>query len=63
MSRNYDHDEEELPPRAAPDPAQPAAGASQKKMTIDDLSPEARAKIDKLRRQFAETDRKRFGGF
>jgi hypothetical protein len=60
----YEPDEEELPPRrATPEAPAPTEGTPKKKMTIDDLSPEARAKIDKLRRQFAETDRKRFGSF
>jgi hypothetical protein len=32
-------------------------------MTIDDLTPEARAKIDRVKSELAEEDRKRFGRF
>lgn len=62
-SRTYDP-EEELPPRRPPSdaPVQPSAGVPGPTKP-DELSPEAKAKFDKLRRQFAETDRKRFGSF
>jgi hypothetical protein len=30
---------------------------------LDDLPPEVKAKFDRLRQDFAETDRKRFGRF
>ncbi len=46
------------PPSVAPGP-----GDGKKKITYDDLPPEAKAQFDKLREAFAETDRKRFGSF
>jgi hypothetical protein len=56
--------EEELPPRrpSALPPTQ-APPATSKPMTIDDLTPEARAKIDRVKAELAEEDRKRFGRF
>lgn len=51
--------------RSEPPPGVPSPdlGASPPKqvMTYDDLTPVAKAKLDKLRASFAETDRKRFG--
>jgi hypothetical protein len=54
--------EEELPPRrpSALPPSQ-APPATSKPMTIDDLTPEARAKIDRVKSELAEDARKRFG--
>jgi hypothetical protein len=61
--RSDDLDEEVAPPRRPVEaPAQAAPGAA-KPMTIEDLNPEARAQIERLRQDFAETDRKRFGRF
>jgi hypothetical protein len=61
--RGYDPDEELPPRRPMAEPSAGSDGAPEKKMTIADLSPEGRAKIERLRQQFAETDRKRFGSF
>ena len=61
--RGYDLDEELPPRRPMAEPSAGSDGAPEKKMTIADLSPEGRAKIERLRQQFAETDRKRFGSF
>jgi hypothetical protein len=54
--------EEELPPRrpSALPPSQ-APPATSKPMTIDDLTPEARAKIERVKSELAAEDRKRFG--
>ncbi len=41
----------------------PSPGDGKKKITYDDLPPEAKAQFDQLREAFAETDRKRFGSF
>jgi hypothetical protein len=49
------------PPRE-PSPARASAGDASK-LTYDDLPPEAKAQFDRLRQDFAETDRKRFGRF
>ena len=61
--RGYDLDEELPPRRPMAEPGAGSDGTPEKKMTIADLSPEGRAKIERLRQQFAETDRKRFGSF
>jgi hypothetical protein len=60
----HEEAEEQLPPRRplAKPSAREAPGEA-KKMTIEDLNPEARAQIERLRQDFAETDRKRFGRF
>jgi hypothetical protein len=59
--RNPDENLQRRPP---PDrSAQPAPGGEKKKLTYDDLPPEAKAQFDRLRQDFAETDRKRFGRF
>ena len=48
-------------PYVHPAPLDAGTNVPEKKMTYDDLSPEAMAKIDSVRESFAETDRKRFG--
>jgi hypothetical protein len=59
------HNGEERHPRQQTDtatataPPPEAAGNS----PLDDLPPEVKAKFDRLRQDFAETDRKRFGRF
>jgi hypothetical protein len=52
-------------PPSRPDPAPPTRAAAEVPASspLDDLPPEAKAKIDRLRQAFAETDRKRFGRF
>jgi hypothetical protein len=56
--------DEELPQRqpSSVTPVQPPIGTPGPSAP-EELSPEVKAKFDKLRRQFAETDRKRFGSF
>lgn len=49
------------PPPATSSPLPPSKAGNTD--TDDDLSPEAKAKFARLRAQFAETDRKRFGSF
>jgi hypothetical protein len=48
-------------PEAAP--SAPTASSTTGSSPLDDLPPEAKAKIDRLRQAFAETDRKRFGRY
>jgi hypothetical protein len=55
---------DELPPRRSlPEPSAQAAPGEARKITYDDLPPEAKAQFERLRQDFAETDRKRFGRF
>jgi len=57
-----DEPEEVLPPRRpAPLPPSQASPAKAAPLTINDMSPEARAKIERVRQQLREDDRKRFG--
>jgi hypothetical protein len=51
------------PRQAEPAPSLPPASSATGSSPLDDLPPEAKAKIDRLRQAFAETDRKRFGRF
>lgn len=44
-------------------PSAPTASSTTGSNPLDDLPPEAKAKIDRLRQAFAETDRKRFGRY
>ena len=55
--------EEAGPGRRLLEPLAQAPPSLGKKMTIEDLTPEARAQIESLRQDFAATDRKRFGRF
>jgi hypothetical protein len=55
---------EELPPRQSrPAPAPQSSPGDTGSSELDDLPPEVKAKFDRLRQDFAETDRKRFGRF
>ncbi len=57
-----DEPEEVLPPRQTDlSPPSQAPPASSKPKTIADLSPEGRAKIERLKRTLQEDDRKKFG--
>jgi hypothetical protein len=57
------HLERQPPPRVDPVPATLQPTNTTERSPLDDLPPEAKAKIDRLRQAFAETDRKRFGRF
>jgi hypothetical protein len=48
-------------PEAAP--SAPTASSATGSSPLDDLPPEVKAKFDRLRQDFAETDRKRFGRY
>ena len=61
--REFEPNEEAAPRRRALEPPAHAPPSVSKKMTIEDLTPEARAQIESLRQDFAATDRKRFGRF
>jgi hypothetical protein len=58
--KGQDPDRNKLPSRL---PADVATPIETKKLTIDDLDDDARAQFARLREDFAETDRKRFGRF